>query len=159
MNSYYLYVLYLQDVSLRKEERNSEHHTVSKTVKSCSSFLLPNKRPVDHLSSEAVRNSANFWDSATVISAMWVPIVTESYQASASRGMKGGSMQVSGRRLWWWRHRWAVLGRWYELCREGLICGWGSLIRCPSPVLISSSSSSHTPTHFSSASACFGDWP
>lgn len=49
MNSYYLYLLYLQDVARRKKERNSEHHTVSETAKSFSSFLLPNKQPVDHV--------------------------------------------------------------------------------------------------------------
>ena len=67
-----MYVLYLQDVARRKKERNSKHHTVSKTAKSCSSFLLTNKQPLDHLNSEAIRNSANFWDTATVISAMYV---------------------------------------------------------------------------------------
>lgn len=40
------------------------------------SYILPNKRLVNHLNSEAIRNNANFQDTATVISAMWVSTVT-----------------------------------------------------------------------------------
>ncbi len=88
MNSYYLYVLYLQDVARRKKESNSEHHTISKTAKSCSSFLLPNKRPVAHLNSKAIRNSANIWDTATANSAMWVSTVAFIYSLKTNSPRK-----------------------------------------------------------------------
>ena len=66
---------YLNYKTLRKERkrRNSRHRKARKTAKTSFPFLLPNS----HFNSEAIRNSANIRNTATVISAMWVSTVTQ----------------------------------------------------------------------------------
>ena len=63
---------------LRKERkrRNSGHQKVRKTAKTSFPFRLPNSQSDDQFNSKAIRDSADIRNTATVISAIWVPTVT-----------------------------------------------------------------------------------